>query len=70
MPKYEIWGEDDAGKTCVLGFGNGELPATGDTMVIRGAVREVSKVWRHHAGPQVSQRVGVGKPTGETEGAT
>jgi hypothetical protein len=62
MPKYEIWGEDDAGKNGVLGYVNGDLPATGDTLVIRGFVREVSKVWRHHVGAQASQRVGVGKP--------
>jgi hypothetical protein len=69
MPKYEIWGEDDIGKTGVLGYVNGDLPETGDTMVVRGLVREVNKVWRHHVGPQASQRVGVGKPLGETDGA-
>jgi ABC-type molybdenum transport system ATPase subunit/photorepair protein PhrA len=68
MPKYEIWGEDDTGKTGVLGYVTGELPETGDTMVVRGFVREVGKVWRHHVGTQASQRVGVGKPTGEAEG--
>ena len=70
MPKYEIWGEDDAGKSGVLGYVTGDLPEPGDTMVVRGQVREVSKVWRHHVGPQASQRVAVGKPTGEAEAAT
>ena len=64
MPKYEIWGEDDTGKSGLLGYVNGDLPESGDTMVVRGQVREVEKVWRHHVGPQSAQRVRVGQPLG------
>lgn len=61
MPKYEIWGDDEAGKFALLGYINGELPAASDTMLVRGQVREVEKVWRHHAGPQILHRVKVGQ---------
>ena len=70
MAKYEIWGDDEAGKYVLLGYINGEVPQTADTMVVRSQVREVEKVWRHHAGTLVSQRVKVGQPLGEAEGAT
>ena len=64
MPKYEIWGEDDAGKSGLLGYANGDLPHLGDTMVVRSQVRDVEKVWRHHEGAQISHRIRVGKPLG------
>ena len=67
MPKYEIWGEDDTGKSSLLGYATGDLPQAGDTMLVRRFVREVDRVWRHHAGQQVMHRVGVGKPTGDAE---
>jgi hypothetical protein len=62
MLKYEIWGDDEAGKFVLLGYINGELPGGADTMLVRGDVREVEKVWRHHAGTQVTYRVKVGPP--------
>ena len=65
MPKYEIWGPDDKGANILLGYMNSDLPAIGDTMVIRSQVREVNKVWRHHVGPQATQRVGVGTSLGD-----
>ena len=60
MPKYEIWGDDEAGKFVLLGYNNGELPESADTILVRGQVREVKKVWRHHASAQIVQRVKVG----------
>jgi hypothetical protein len=67
MPKYEFWGDDDSGKNILLGYMNGDLPDKGDTIVVRGQVREVEKVWRHHVGTQITQRVGVGKSLGDAE---
>lgn len=60
MAKYEIWGDDGNGKTAVLAFANGEIPQVGDTILVRGEVRDISKVWRHHEGAQQTNRVGVG----------
>lgn len=70
MAKYEIWGADDTGATVLLGYNNGELPMVGDTLVARSQVREVEKVWRHHVGPQATQRVKVGQPLGAAEEGT
>lgn len=70
MPKYEIWGDDGTGKTAVLSYVNGELPLVGDTILVRGAVRDVNRAWRHHEGIQVTNRIGVGAPRKEgDEGA-
>ena len=63
MAKYEVWGEDEGGTSLVLAYGNGDLPETGDTMQVRGQVRDVEKVWRHHVGAQWTHRVRVGQPT-------
>ena len=65
MTKYEIWGTDDAGKYVLLGYVTGEVPVVGDTMVVRGHLREVEKVWRHHVGHQATQRIKVGPPLEE-----
>lgn len=62
MIKYEIWGTDDAGKTGVLAFVTGGVPDIGDTILVRGLVRPVERVWRHHTGAQAVQRIGVGQP--------
>ncbi|MEA3003614.1 MAG: hypothetical protein QOH81_2402 [Sphingomonadales bacterium] len=62
MAKYEIWGDDGTGKTAVLAFANGEIPEVGDTILVRGDVREINRVWRHHGGPQPINRIGVGPP--------
>ena len=67
MAKYEIWGNDESGKFLLLGYNNGEIPAPADSMVVRGQVREVEKVWRHHAGTVVTQRVRVGPLLGSPE---
>ncbi|HEY5722413.1 MAG TPA: hypothetical protein VIT45_08830 [Allosphingosinicella sp.] len=64
MAKYEIWGDDEAGKFVLLGYVNGDVPETADSILVRGQVREIEKVWRHHVGPQATQRVRVGLPTG------
>ena len=63
MAKYEIWGDDEAGKFVLLGYVNGDVPEAADTMLVRGQVREIEKVWRHHVGAQAAQRVRVGPPT-------
>jgi hypothetical protein len=60
VAKYEIWGDDEAGKFLLLGYVNGDVPATADTILVRGQVREIEKVWRHHVGPLATQRVRVG----------
>lgn len=62
MAKYEIWGSDDSGKAVTLAFVTGDVPDVGDTILVRGQVRPVERVWRHHAGPLATQRVGVGPP--------
>ena len=62
MIKYEIWGTDDTGKAGVLAFVTGAVPDIGDTILVRGLVRTVERVWRHHTGAQAVQRVGVGQP--------
>ena len=69
MAKYEIWGDDEAGKFVLLGYVNGEVPEIQDSILVRGQVRDIEKVWRHHVGPQATQRVRVGLPTagGEAE---
>jgi hypothetical protein len=59
MPKYEIWGDDGTGKTAILSYVTGDLPDAGDTALVRGEVRSVERVWRHHSGPQATHRVGV-----------
>jgi hypothetical protein len=64
MPKYEIWGDDEAGKFVLLGYITGDLPETSDTILVRGEVRDVEKVWRHHAGVQILHRVRVGPVAG------
>ena len=60
MPKYEIWGNDGGGKAVVLSYVNGDLPQVGDTVLVRGDVRPINRVWRHHSGAQAVHRVGVG----------
>jgi hypothetical protein len=67
VAKYEIWGDDEAGRHLLLGYNNGELPQAADTMVVRGQVRDVEKVWRHHVGTVVTQRVRVGRMLGTPE---
>jgi hypothetical protein len=62
MAKYEIWGADDTGRTIALAFVTGDVPDVGDTVLVRGLVRPIERVWRHHVGPVASQRVGVGPP--------
>jgi ABC-type molybdenum transport system ATPase subunit/photorepair protein PhrA len=71
LAKYEIWGDDGNGKTAVLAFANGEVPQVGDTILVRGEVRDINKVWRHHEGAQQTHRVGAGplpKASGERDG--
>jgi ABC-type molybdenum transport system ATPase subunit/photorepair protein PhrA len=68
LAKYEIWGDDGNGKSAVLAFANGEIPQVGDTILVRGEVRDINKVWRHHEGVQCTNRIGVGpspKASGE-----
>jgi ABC-type molybdenum transport system ATPase subunit/photorepair protein PhrA len=60
LAKYEIWGDDGTGKTAILAFANGEVPEVGDTILVRGDVRDIDRVWRHHAGTMVTSRIGVG----------
>lgn len=67
MPKYEIWGDDEAGKFMLLGYINGEVPVMADSMVVRGQIRDVEKVWRHHAGTMITQRVKIGPMLGTPE---
>ncbi len=62
MAKYEVWGEEESGGPVVLAYVNGELPDAGDTIVVRGSVREVEKVFRHHVGSLSTHRVRVGSP--------
>ena len=59
MKKYEVWGVDDAGKYGLLAYANLDQPVSADTILVRGQVREIEKVWRHHAGAQPVLRVGV-----------
>lgn len=61
MKKYEVWGADDAGKHGILAYANIDAPAVADTILVRGQVREIQKVWRHHAGLQPALRVLVGE---------
>lgn len=68
MAKYEIWGDDEAGKFVLLGYVNGDVPEAADSILVRGHVREVEKVWRHHVGPQATQRIRVGPPTAGSDG--
>lgn len=65
MKKYEIWGADDAGNETILAYATLDQPVTGDTILVRGAVREIRKVWRHHAGPQATPRVLVDEAAAE-----
>ena len=60
MKKYEIWGADDTGKHCLLAYATLDQPEAADTVLVRGQVREVEKVWRHHGGPQPVLRLSVG----------
>jgi hypothetical protein len=64
LAKYEIWGDDGAGKNIALAFANGEVPQVGDTILVRGDVREIERAWRHHEGTQATNRIGVGPPPG------
>lgn len=57
MKKYEIWGSDDSGKYGLLAYANVDLPVSQDTILVRGQVREINKVWRHHAGAQPVLRI-------------
>jgi hypothetical protein len=57
VKKYEIWGADDSGKHGVLAYATLDGPAVSDTVLVRGQVREIQKVWRHHAGLQPAFRV-------------
>jgi hypothetical protein len=74
VAKHEIWGDDGNGKVAVLAFANGEVPQVGDTIMVRGEVRDISRIWRHHDGTQATQRIGVGPspkasaPAGATPG--
>jgi hypothetical protein len=70
LAKYEIWGDDGHGKAAALAFANGDVPEVGDTIVVRGEVRDVTRKWRHHEGTQATQRIGVGpSPKASAEGA-
>ena len=69
MAKYEIWGDDGNGKNAALAFANGEVPQVGDTILVRGEVRDVSRIWRHHEGTQATQRIGVA-PLARASGAS
>jgi hypothetical protein len=57
LKKYEVWGEDDAGKHGLLAYANVDTPAVGDTILVRGQVRAIGKVWRHHAGAPATFRI-------------
>ena len=57
MKKYEIWGSEDGGIDGVLAYATLDQPAVGDTILVRGSVREIRKVWRHQAGAQATPRV-------------
>ena len=59
VKKYEIWGADDAGKEGLLAYATLDQPAVADTLLVRGQVRDIEKVWRHHGGPQPVLRVRV-----------
>jgi hypothetical protein len=59
MKKCEIWGDDDTGKFGLLAYANVDLPAVTDTILVRGQVREIEKVWRHHGGAEPTLRVRV-----------
>jgi hypothetical protein len=59
VKKCEIWGDDDTGKFGLLAYANVDLPAVTDTILVRGQVREIEKVWRHHAGAEPVLRVRV-----------
>ena len=59
LKKYEIWGADDAGKDGLLAYATLDQPAIADTLLVRGQVREIEKVWRHHGGAQAVLRVRV-----------
>jgi hypothetical protein len=57
VKKYEIWGCDDSGKHGLLAYANVDLPVARDTILVRGQVREIERVWRHHAGAQPVLRI-------------
>jgi hypothetical protein len=57
--KCEIWGVDDGGKFGLLAYANLDKPAVSDTILVRGQVREIEKVWRHHGGAEAILRVRV-----------
>lgn len=50
MAKYEVWGDDGTGATTILAYVSGEVPEVGETVLVRGEVRRVDRVWRHHSG--------------------
>jgi hypothetical protein len=58
--KCEIWGADDSGKFGLLAYANLDKPEVADTILVRGLVREIEKVWRHHGGAEAILRVRVG----------
>jgi hypothetical protein len=57
VKKYEIWGLDDVGKHGLLAYATLDQPAAADTVLVRGQVREIAKVWRHHNGMAATPRV-------------
>jgi hypothetical protein len=57
--KCEIWGADDGGKFGLLAYANLDRPEVSDTILVRGQVREIEKVWRHHGGAEPILRVRV-----------
>lgn len=59
VKKYEIWGADDGGKYGLLAYASLDEPVPTDTVLVRGRIREIEKVWRHHGGAQPVLRVGV-----------
>jgi hypothetical protein len=68
MAKYEVWGKEESGDPVVLAYVNGDIPECGDTILVRGSVREVDKVFRHHVGAVTTHRVKVGAPLASAEG--
>jgi hypothetical protein len=57
VKKYEIWGLDEIKKHGLLAYATLDSPTVGDTILVRGQVRDIQRVWRHHAGAQATPRV-------------
>jgi hypothetical protein len=57
VKKYEIWGVDEFKKHGLLAYATLDSPVAGDTILVRGQVRDISKVWRHHASAQATPRL-------------